>query len=335
MLDFCLENQFDWKFVFAQKDSQLFQYWEQIEAARSETPFIDQIETTNACPFSCIMCPRGRGLMTRPVEHMEMGLFKDISAQIEAHYRGRRGTKRDDKEFKSQYWRDSIESTGLRLHHFGSPLSDPIFEERVKWIKEHCLFPVHASISADQLTETRAYNLVESGIDRIIVALDGHDDDTYKSVRGKNVSYAKACKGIEFLLKARDKLKLDTLIDIQLIKFNDNLENNADFEKKWSELGAEILIKPLFYYPDVLLSGDKSPLWAGPCTWPFISMVITVNGKAVPCCADYNSGNVIGDASTQSLQEIWDGEKFRVFRKEFFFNKMAKDSLCHRCGFYR
>ncbi len=335
MLDFCLDNQFDWKLVFSKEDSQLQQYWEEIEAARSTTPFIDQIETSNACPFSCVMCPRGRGLMTRPVEHMEMGLFKDISAQIEEHYKARRGTKHDSKEFKSQYWRDSIETIGLRLHHFGSPLSDPIFEERVCWLKKNCSYPVHASISADQLSEKRAIDLVESGIDRIIVALDGYDDKTYKSVRGKNVSYAKACNGIELLLKAKEKLKLKTLIDIQLIELDNCPENIDEYKKKWSDAGAEVLIKPLFHYPDVPLKAEKSPLWSGPCSWPFICMVITVNGKVVPCCADYNSENIIGDASTQSLLEIWDGETFRNFRKEFFFNQTAEGSLCRRCGFYR
>lgn len=273
--------------------------------------------------------------MTRPVAHMEMDLFKDISAQIEVHYNARRGTKYDNSEFKSTYWRDSIETTGLRLHHFGSPLSDPMFEERVSWLKEHCSFPVHASISADQLSEKRAFGLVESGIDRIIVALDGYDDKTYKSVRGKNVSYSKACNGIELLLKAKDELKSKTLIDVQLIEIEECPEEIINYKKKWSEAGAEVLIKPLFHYPDVMLKGEKSPLWSGPCSWPFISMVITVNGEVVPCCADYNSENVIGNASTQSLQEIWDGDTFRNFRKEFFFNQTAKDSLCRRCGFYR
>ncbi len=335
MLDFCLENQFDWKHVIVQEGSQLLQYWEQIEAERSKTPFIDQIETTNACPFSCVMCPRGRGLMTRPVEHMEMELFKDLLLQIETHYMARRGTKYDDKEFKAKYWRDSIETTGLRLHHFGSPLSDPMFEERVSWIKKHCSFPVHVSISADQLSGKRAYDLVASGIDRIIVALDGHDEETYKSIRGKNASYAKACKGIDLLLESRDKLRLNTLIDIQLIEINDTPEKCHDYKRKWSEAGAEALIKPLFHYPDVKIEGEKSALWSGPCSWPFISMTITVNGKIVPCCADYNAENVIGDASVESLQEIWDGEKYRDFRKEFFLNQMDKNSLCCRCGFYR
>ncbi len=335
MLDFQLEHQIDWIAAFRERNTaRKTKIWEEIESSRSPTPFIDQIETTNACPFTCKLCPRGLGLMTRPVQRMDSGLFEDISRQIETHYRARIGTKYEGKDFKETYPRETIEMFGLRLHHFGSPLSDPEFIRRCAWLKRNCSFPIHASIGAEQLLEDSAYRLVESGIDRILIALDGIDEETYSSARGTYASYKKACAGILALLRAKDRLKSDTLVDVQLIDFGQNRADIEHFDRKWSDAGATVLIKPVFPYPDIKTNGHISEIWSAPCTWPFLGMVITVDGLAVPCCSDYNSENVVGDATRQGLQEIWDGDKFRDFRKRFFFDEMTAGSLCYRCGFY-
>lgn len=335
MLDFVLENQIDWRTAFQEKDTTNHaELWEKIESMRSTTPFVDQIETTNACPFTCKLCPRGLSLMTRSVQHMDFDLFKDLSLQIELHYQARIGTEYDGKNFEEQYLREKIEMLGLRLHHFGSPLSDPDFIKRCVWLKSNCSFLIHASISAEQLSKDSAYHLVESGIDRILIALDGIDEETYRSARGRNISYNKACNGILDLLDAKERLKSDTLIDVQLIDFGQDRDDIEYFQSKWSDAGTTVLIKPVFPYPDIKTNGKISEIWSGSCIWPFLGMVIAVDGHVLSCCSDYNSENVIGDSTKQSLQEIWDGDTFREFREKFFFDRMNTDSLCNRCGFY-
>jgi radical SAM protein with 4Fe4S-binding SPASM domain len=335
MLDFLLENQIDWRIAYLEKDAtRRVDLWEEIESLRSTTPFVDQIETTNACPFTCKLCPRGSGLMTRSIHHMDFELFKNLSLQIESHFQVRIGTMYDEKNFEEKYLRESIEMFGLRLHHFGSPLSDPDFIRRCVWLKNNCSFPVHASISAEQLSQDSAYRLVESEIDRILIALDGIDEETYSTARGKYATYEKACNGILRLLDAKKRLKTETLIDVQLIDFGQNRSDIEYFQKKWSDVGATVLIKPVFPYPDIKFKGRISEIWSDPCIWPFLGMVIAVDGLVLSCCSDYNSENVIGDSTKQSLQEIWDGDTFRKFREKFFFNRMNTNSLCKRCGFY-
>ena len=44
-------------------------------------PKIYNLETTNHCPYKCIMCPRTYD-MTRPLGHMDFELFKDIVDQL-------------------------------------------------------------------------------------------------------------------------------------------------------------------------------------------------------------------------------------------------------------
>ena len=41
--------------------------------------------------------------------------------------------------------------------------------------------------------------------------------------------------------------------------------------------------------------------------WPF--MTIKSNGESVECAEDYNNEIILGDAKSESLYDIWNGEK--------------------------
>src|SRR5437773_5901443 len=57
-----------------------FSYTHALEQSLGK-PQIFEIETTNACPYTCIMCPRTYA-MTRPIGHMDLGLFRSIIDQV-------------------------------------------------------------------------------------------------------------------------------------------------------------------------------------------------------------------------------------------------------------
>lgn len=47
-------------------------------------------------------------------------------------------------------------------------------------------------------------------------------------------------------------------------------------------------------------------------------MTIKSNGESVECVEDFNNEIILGDAKTQSLSEIWNGEKYKKFRMDHF-----------------
>ena len=53
-------------------------------------------------------------------------------------------------------------------------------------------------------------------------------------------------------------------------------------------------------------------------------MTIKSNGEAAMCMEDFNNEIILGDANTQSLKEIWNGEKYRLFRYQHL---LAKDRI--------
>jgi radical SAM protein with 4Fe4S-binding SPASM domain len=71
------------------------------------------------------------------------------------------------------------------------------------------------------------------------------------------------------------------------------------------------------------------------CRRPWTLMYITANGRALPCCiAPFSQRGyehyTLGDATQQSLREIWSGEAYRDFRKRLMSDKPP--DACANCG---
>jgi MoaA/NifB/PqqE/SkfB family radical SAM enzyme len=78
---------------------------------------------------------------------------------------------------------------------------------------------------------------------------------------------------------------------------------------------------------------DKQP-WSL-CRRPWTLMYFTAHGRAIPCCIapfsmrGYDSFT-LGDATQQSLREIWNGERYRAFRSALLSDKPSP--ACAGCG---
>lgn len=311
-----------------QNQSELYEY---LESKRSSLPFIEQIETTNACDGKCVMCPRGQGFMTRKIGVMPMQVYKKIIDELSGIFPY---GYIPDYELSpiEQTSRHYFAITGLRLHHFGEPLLDPMLCERIRYSK----FVTHFSANPTKLYPETSRKLINAGLRTITIALDGMSDDEYKAIRGPHVDYDKAVNNIFALLDLREQLNWPLIIDMQLVSMTLNQESAPQFQKFWQDNGINVLVKDFFPYPDVnhkfKVEGQEN-FFKG-CIMPFISMTILQDGTVVPCHSDYNGEIVLGNVQEKPLYEIWNSEPYQQFRKKFVLNQLEEGSLCHRCGFY-
>src|ERR1700720_577418 len=80
-------------------------------------------------------------------------------------------------------------------------------------------------------------------------------------------------------------------------------------------------------------SGDGSP-WSL-CRRPWTLMYFTANGRALPCCIapfsmrGYDSFT-LGDATQQTLREIWNGSRYEEFRRALLSDR--PHPACSNCG---
>jgi hypothetical protein len=64
-------------------------------------------------------------------------------------------------------------------------------------------------------------------------------------------------------------------------------------------------------------------------------MYFTAHGRALPCCiAPFSMRGydafTLGEATQQSLREIWNGEAYRAFRRDLLGD--APPACCANCG---
>jgi radical SAM protein with 4Fe4S-binding SPASM domain len=71
------------------------------------------------------------------------------------------------------------------------------------------------------------------------------------------------------------------------------------------------------------------------CRRPWTVMYITANGRALPCCiAPFSQRGyenyTLGDATQDSLREIWNGASYAAFRAGL--RSAAPPTACANCG---
>src|SRR6185369_4516618 len=83
----------------------------------------------------------------------------------------------------------------------------------------------------------------------------------------------------------------------------------------------------------LMKQGQDSP-WSL-CRRPWTVMYFTANGRALPCCiAPFSQRGyenfTLGDATQESLREIWNGAAYRSFRDALLSDKPP--AACANCG---
>lgn len=284
-------------------------------------PEVFAIEGTNHCNIKCIMCPRGEpDIMTREVGHMELGTFENMLKG--AHY------------FSDVCW----------VHWFGEPLMNPLIYDYIRLAKTK-VPNVGISTNATLLKPAAQEKLLDSGIDTVLIAIDGDSKEVYEAVRkSARFTFEAVTANAEGFLAQRAARGLTKPRVIMSIIVMDKTESDLeDFRQHWQRLGAdEILFKPYANWGgqyaeafDDLPNADMRPMLKSPRPFPcqhlWKNLVIAWNGDVVPCCYDYDAKVVLGNVNEQSLDEIWNGPAYRELRKAEIEGR-NNSALCANCS---
>ena len=306
-----------WKFDFKHKNrSQVVQH----------AFGILNLELTNKCPMRCVMCARTNN-MKREQGLMDFETFKAVIDEYVA--------ANPERAAKEDTW----------LHHFGESLVHPDFARFVRYAVDQgvraCM-----SINPIMLAPKTADDLLDSGIHKLYVSLDGHDDESFYKIRGVENAYEKSKSNLlEFLKKKVARGGKPTIV-LSMINFSLNEESIARMKDYWGGVAGidEYLCKDFVTWNgdavDVnglakrrvdnaeLRKTNRTPA----CNLPWESVSVTWDGDAVPCCFDYDKKYPLGNVKKQSLSEIWNGEPMRKLREEFISNNVT-NPLCRDCQY--
>lgn len=288
------------------------------ERVRNE-PAVFAIESTNHCNLRCIMCPRGEpALMERALGTMTDGLFEKILDQV--------------RFFTEPCW----------FHWFGEPLLHPRLFDQIALAKRRGVPNLGISTNGTLLDAGRARALLDSPLDTLMIAIDGTSKEVYERVRvSPTHTFEEVTGNARDFLSLRRRLGRRTpRVVLSIIVMKETEGQLGEFRRAWLEAGAdEVLFKDYTTWGDQTADFVELLPTAGgprrrqrefPCSALWESVVITWNGRVVPCCYDYDAKATMGDLNRQTLAEIWNGEAYRTMRRNER-NGCNDSALCAGC----
>ena len=301
---------------------------EKFEEYRNPTPVVYNIETTNACNMRCEMCPRTT-MMTRPIETLEPALFERVIKQLRPwtdeewskweSFVSEKYKIEKDEMHENHYFLYVIPKV-IVLHGYGDPLLDRNIPDYVGMMSEMGL-PSYFSCNPANIDLKMTKHTFENGLGYVKYSMESADDIRHKEVRGQKSNFTESYHRIVELLDYKAQKNLDTTIVITMINLNKSWQQE-EYEKlkeAFNDMDVYIYLKSQDqqWYEDNN-QGTESIHWIEFCQFPWSSMTIKSNGESAECVEDFNNEIILGDANTESLYDIWNGEKYQKFRADHF-----------------
>lgn len=277
-------------------------------------------ELTNYCNLACPECASGSGIMTRARGNMDPELFDLIIKEL------------------------GPSLLNMNLYFQGEPMLHPGFFgflERSRMIK------TTVSTNGHYLSEENAEKIIRSGLNKLIISLDGPDQETYSAYRIKG-NLKTVLEGIGNISAAKKKYRSTIKIVIQVLVNRLNESRISEIKKMVWGYDVILNLKSM-----QLVNRDKTDEWLplntryrrydsidggyavrstlpNRCSRLWWNPVITWDGKVLPCCFDKNAGYIMGDLYQNSFREIWHGKMYNDFRRSLLLGRGSIE-ICRNC----
>ena len=287
-------------------------------------PTFVSVEPANVCQLRCPECPvgmKGERLKVKGERFMSREVWERVLSEV----------------------KDTAHT--IQFYFQGEPLLNKDLPQMIREAHEAGLYTI-VSTNAQALTQERAEALVASGLNRIIISMDGLTDESYNAYRvGGSLEKTKAA--IRFLRDAKRRLKARTVIELQCLRLRTSEHEWREFKRVYKELGADRLVfktAQLYDYANghPLMPSDerysrytkgadglyhRKKLGRG-CLRVWSGVVVTTNGDVLPCCYDKSHAYAYGNIMDTPLKELFANDKARAFRKAAL---NEQPQICKEC----
>ncbi len=275
-------------------------------------PVIIKIEPTNMCNFRCPGCRTGSGEDTSPRGMMKYEDFAKIIDRVHRH------------------------ALKVVLYMWGEPLINKDIFRMIEYAREKNL-AVQISSNMNVFRDSYAERIVESGLEHLIVAMDGVSQEVYETYRvGGDIQ--KVITNVGNILRVRKAMKRRfPTVELQYIVFPHNRHEIPAAQDLAGRLGVDrMTIIDSTVNTDkknVRLRNDK-PAAPDKCNALWSLACFNWDGSFSPCCdsVDDSFGNIF----EQELDELWNNTKMQVSRS-LHTNRPILDgppTKCSRCRIY-
>ena len=284
------------------------------------------LEPTTACNLRCPECPSGLRAFSRPTGNLKTGLFHQLIDELA-----------DDLVFLTFYFQ-------------GEPYINPSFLDMVQHASESGIY-TGTSTNAHFLNDENAEKTVRSGLSRLIISIDGTDQESYSSYR-RGGELSKVLEGARNIVEWKKRLRSRTPhVIFQFLVVRPNEHQIPEVQRLAQEIGVdELRLKSAQVYDPrddhpLIPTIDKYSRYRraengewhiknrleNECWKMWHSCVVTWDGRVVPCCFDKDAKHVLGKVGQVPFKEVWNSSAYDAFRKQVITSR-SQIEMCKNCS---
>jgi radical SAM protein with 4Fe4S-binding SPASM domain len=289
-------------------------------------PLVITVEPTVRCNLRCPQCITGLGGISRGQSDLDLAAFDSLLEEI-----------------GDAVWY-------LLLFNQGEPLLQPQLLEFIRRAKQRRICVTISTNGHFFADRGFVAELIATGIDSILVSLDGADAATYAQYR-QGGDFQRVVRGVQNLIAIRNQMASPgPVVMIQCLIMRQNEHQVRQMQRLVRELGADrLLLKTLQienpqqapalmplnprwrrYDPVCGVMQARSVARRG-CSRLWYSTVVLSDGRVVPCCFDKNGSFSFGAISTRNnLTQIWKSNDYQQFRATTLESR-DQIAICRNC----
>ncbi len=291
-------------------------------------PYMAHISPSGLCDLSCLNCPT-KDMRTRGRKFMPFDTFRKFI--------------------------DEAGDTLLYviLWSWGEPLLNPDFPRMVEYAARRNILTV-SSTNLNRLSVDQARDLVSSGLDKLIIAVDGTTQESYEKYR-KGGDLRRIVENIKLLVAEKKRVGAKKpFLNLRMVVSRENEHEIEDFRRMGRELKVDMISFKAFstrqagyenpemdrcfapemekyrwyqYRKNFRADRRMGKYW---CRFPWTKPTLFADGTIITCEYDFHYEYPLGNINQQSFDDIWFGDKAKKFRRIFQKNRDAF-AFCQDC----
>jgi pyruvate-formate lyase-activating enzyme len=274
------------------------------------------IETTNACNLRCPHCFTGAGQVGRQKSVMSTEFFKNVLDELGPYL------------FFAE------------MHNWGEPLLNKNIYDMFALAKQRGVSTLISSNFSIPFSREQAETLVESGLVRLGVSLDGARQETYERYRVKG-KFDRVMENIALVNEAKAKLRSSTpqmIWEFHVFDWNKDdipLAQAMAAERNMPFAASKGYVIGDDWDPEENYPYSPEPYEAGVaperCDYLWFQAVINNDAGASPCCGTFFKEHDFGSLDG-SFKSVWNNESYQQARRLFSKrDESGKSLICYEC----
>lgn len=300
------------------------------------TPFSAHIDVCSVCNFKCSFCfqadAEGMKAVNLKRGMMPVALFKKIVDDL--------------KGFPQQLKK-------VKIGNHGEPTLHPDLPEMIAYLRDSGVAQtIEMFTNGSKLNKTLNRKLIDAGLRRVNISLEGMDSETYLRVAGVKIDMAELVDGVADLYAVRGDCKIYVKIANRVRSLNkddDSVltlspEAQDKFYATFGNICDEIYIENVVpqwartqaekqnSLGAVGMYGQHIQGYKHACPFIFMYMHFNWDGTTSPCTLDWAKKVVVGNVARESAVDIWRGQSLRMLQQAQLQGQRHRVDFCNDCS---